>query len=124
MPAPRPTRLLLNRGRGDPALETAIADLMTSSAATAAIHVLRDGSVFTTIVIAFTFEIIRMTGSAEGRVLGRGPGNGTANGVTVAPITPRIPSVVAGIVSIGIMTKDGWCPAVGAMTHVTLFSRG
>jgi len=69
MPGPRPMRLLLNKGRDDPALETTIADLMTSSAAAAAIHVLRDGSGFTTIVIAFTFEIIRMAAGTKWRVL-------------------------------------------------------
>lgn len=55
--------------RGDPALETTIADLMTSPAAAAAIHVLRDGSIFATIVIAFTFEIIRMAAGTKWRVL-------------------------------------------------------
>ena len=72
----------------------------------------------------FSLEIIRMAGSTERCVLGRGPGNGAANGVTVAPITPRIPSVVAGIVSIEIMTKAGWCPAIGGMTYIALLGRG
>ncbi len=61
--------LLLNRGGDDPALETIIADLMTSSAAAAAILVLLDGSVFTTIVIAFSLEIIRMAAGTKWRVL-------------------------------------------------------
>ena len=69
MPGPRPMCLLLKRGGDDPALETIIADLMTSSAAAAAILVLFDGSVFTTIVIAFTSEIIRMAAGTKWRVL-------------------------------------------------------
>ena len=72
----------------------------------------------------FSLEIILMAGSAEGSVLGRGPGNGAANGVTVASITPRVPSVVAGIVTLGTMAEAGRCPTVGGMTYIALFGCG
>ena len=42
---------------------------MTSSAAAAAILVLFDSTILSTIVIAFAFEITRMTAGAEWRVL-------------------------------------------------------
>lgn len=45
---------------------------MAASAATAAILVLFDSAVASTIVLVFAFEITRMTGSTEGRVLVRG----------------------------------------------------
>ena len=98
-----------------------IPDLVTSTAT--AVLVLRDSAVLPANMFIFSLEIIRMAGSAEGCVLGRGPGNGAANGVTVAPSAPRIPSVVARIVTLGTMAKDGWCPAIGGMTHIALFSR-
>ena len=95
---------------------------MTSTTGT--IFILFDSAVLPANMSTFPLEIIRMAGSAEGCVLGRGPGNGAANGATVAPSAPRIPSVVARIVTLGTMAKDGWCPAIGGMTHVALFSRG
>ena len=67
---PRPIRLLLNRGRDDPALiEITIADLMTSPAAAAAILVLCDSTILAANVITFTIEIICMTAGTEWRVL-------------------------------------------------------
>jgi len=41
---------------------------MASPAAAAAVLVLLDGTIFPAIVIAFTFEITRMTAGAEWRV--------------------------------------------------------
>jgi len=66
---PRSLRLLVHRGRDDPALiPITIANLMASPAAAAAVLVLLDGTIFPAIVIAFTFEITRMTAGAEWRV--------------------------------------------------------
>ncbi len=64
----RPHAFIAKR-RPDDLVEFTIADLMTSSAAAAAILVLFDGSVFATIVIAFPFEIIRMAAGTKWRVL-------------------------------------------------------
>ncbi len=55
--------------RPDDLIEITITDLVTSSAAAAAILVLLDGSVFATIVIAFSLEIIRMAAGTKWRVL-------------------------------------------------------
>ncbi len=95
---------------------------MTSAATAATIHVLCDGTITSAIVIPFRFEIIRMTGSAERFVLGRGPGNNAACSSAVAAATAWIPSVRAWIVRRS-MAEAGRCPAVGGMTYFALFSR-
>ena len=73
----RPHAFIAKR-RPDDLVEFTIADLMTSSAAAAAILVLFDGSVFATIVIAFTFEVIRMAARAI-RFICRGDPGGHLN---------------------------------------------
>jgi len=94
------------------------------TATTGTISVLRDSTVIAANVVPFTFEIICMTGGTVGRVLGPGPGDITANGITMAPVTARVSPVVARVVSIRIMIKVSRRPAVGGMTHVALFGRG
>jgi len=94
------------------------------TATTGTISVLRDSTVIAANVVPFTFEIICMTGGTVGRVLGPGPGDVTANGITMAPVTARVSPVVARVVSIRIMIKVSRRPAVGGMTHVALFCRG
>ena len=92
------------------------------AATASAIPVLRDGTVFTTDMIAFAFEITGMTGRTERCVLGPGPGDVSTDGSAVAAVTARIPSVIARVVALRIMGEAGWCPAAGGMTHVALFS--
>ena len=89
-----------------------------------AIFILRNSAAIAANVISFTFEIIRMAGCAEGSVLRPGPGNVTANGITVAAVTTRVVPMVARIVSLRVVVEAGRCPAVGGMTHVALFGRG
>lgn len=100
---------------------------MTSSATTAAILVLFDGTTPAANVIAFTAEITRMTAGTEWRVLKLigiiVPINTTAYRSFVTASTTRIPSVVARVVPLRAMAKDVRCPAVCCMTHVTLFIR-
>lgn len=93
---------------------------MTTAAG--AILVLCDGTVFTTDMIPFAFEITGMTGRTERCVLGPGPGDVSTDGSAVAAVTARIPSVIARVVALRIMGEAGRCPAVGGMTHVALFS--
>lgn len=91
---------------------------------TAAVPVLRHSTIFAADVVPFAFKIIRMAGRAEGSVLRPGPGNVTANGITVAAITTRVVPMVARIVSLRVVVEAGRCPAVGGMTDVALFGRG
>ena len=95
---------------------------MASAAAT--IPVLSDGAVFSAYVISFSFEIVSVTGGTERSVLGPGPRNRAANGITVTAVTARISSVITRVVSIRVMTKVGRRPGVGGMTYVALFRRG
>lgn len=87
-----------------------------------AIPVLCDRTIFTAPVFIFTFKVIRVTGGAERRVLGIGPGNGSAYHVTVAADAARIIAMIARVVPVGVMTEAGWRPAIGGMTHVALCS--
>jgi len=103
------------------ALKPAVADAM--AAAAAAISVLCDSTVVAAIMIAFAFEITSMTGRAERRVLGPGPGNVSADGITVAAVTTRISAVIARIVALRVVTEISRRPAVGGMAHVALFGR-
>ena len=95
---------------------------MTSIAAATAVLVLSDRAVLAANMFTFTPEIIRMAGSAKGCVLVTGPGDSTTDRSAMASITPRVPSVVAGIVSIGRgdMAEAGRCPAVGGMAYIAL----
>ena len=86
---------------------------MTSTAA--AILVLFDSTALSTDVIAFTFEIIRMTAGTGWRVsvliriiviI-----DTAAYQSCVTASTARIASVVARVVTIA-MSEDAWCPAV------------
>lgn len=95
---------------------------MTSTAA--AISVLLDGTIFAANMITFTFEIVRMTGRAEGRVLRPRPRNVTTNGITVAAVTTRVVPMVSRIVSLRVVVEVGRCPTIGCMTHVALFGGG
>ncbi len=97
---------------------------MASAAAAAAIPVLRNGTVLSTNVLVFAFEVIRMTGRAIRFVLSPGPGNVGADGITVAGGTTRISAVIARVVPVRIMAEVGRCPAVGGMAHVALRGRG
>lgn len=92
---------------------------MTATAT--AILVLLDGAALSTVVSSFTFEIIRVTGCAKGRVLGPGIRNRTAYGATVAYSTAQVPSVVARIVPLRVVTETGRRPAVGGMANVALY---
>ena len=83
---------------------------MTS--ASTAILVLFDCAASAAIVITFTFEIIRMTGGAERCILVEGPVKSILNAIAVAAATRQYPSVVTRIITIRIMSEDGWRPAV------------
>ena len=91
---------------------------MTSPAAAAAILVLFDCTAVTANVIAFTFEIIRMAGSAidcislRRCILRMRIRERIVHGVAVAPVTPRVPSVVTRVTPLRAMTEDIWRPAV------------
>jgi len=101
-------------------LEPTVADSVTSTIT--AIPVLCDGSVFAANVFTFRLEIIRMTGSTEGCVLGPGIRNRSAYRTTVAGITARVPSVVSRIFPLPVMAETGGRPSVGGMTQVALYS--
>lgn len=94
------------------------------AATAAAIHVLCDRTVFAADVPALAFEIARMTGRTERRVLGPGPGNTGADGVAVAAVTARIPAVITRVVALRVMAEAGRCPAIGGVAGVALRSRG
>ncbi len=94
---------------------------MTSAAG--AVLVLCDGTIFTTNVLTFASEIIRVTGGAERLVLGIGPGNSSAYYIAVAAVTAWIPAVITGIVPLRAMAEAGWRPATGGMADVALFGR-
>ena len=87
----------------------------------AAILVLFDRTISATYVIAFTFEIIRMTGGAEWCILVEAPVKSTFTGIAVAAATRQRPSVVTRIIPIRIMSEGGWRPAVCRMTRITLY---
>jgi len=95
---------------------------MTSTAA--AIFVLRNGPIFSADMVTLPFEIVSMTGGAEGRVLRPGPGNITADSITVAAVTAWVISVVTRVVPVGIMTENGRRPAVRRMTYIALLGCG
>ena len=90
--------------------KTTTSDSMTSTLS--AILVLFDCAISATNVIAFTFEIIRMTGGAERCVLVESPVKSIFNGIAVAATTRQYPSVVTRIIPIRIMSEGGWRPAV------------
>ncbi len=86
------------------------------ASASAAILVLLDSTVFTTIMIAFTFEITCMTAGTEWRVsrfirIIVTTQTGTYRS-SVTASTARIASVIARVVTIAVMAEAGWCPAV------------
>lgn len=83
------------------------------AAAAAAVLVLFNSTAFSTNMIAFTFEIIRMTGGTIGRILWIGIRNRSGHSITMTGTTPRFPSVVAGVVPLRIMGEDVRCPAIG-----------
>ena len=98
---------------------------ITNSVTTAAgaIPVLRDRTVFTTNMIPFAFEIIRMTGRAVRSVLRPAIRNCIVYGTTVAGGTAWIIAVIARVAPLGTMAEAGRCPAIGGMTGVALESR-
>ena len=98
---------------------------MAATAST--VLVLFDGTVFTTDVITFSFEIIRMTGGtidcissrwciARVRIWQR-----TAYRGPMTAITARVASMIARVAAIWIMAEAGRCPAIGGMAHIALF---
>ena len=97
------------------------------ASASSAILVLFNSAISTAIVIAFTFEITRMTAGTEWRV----PFliwiiviiDTATYRSSVTVNAGKSPSVVSRVVTLSAMTKVGWCPAVGCMAHVTLFIR-
>lgn len=100
-----------------------VGDPMAPSTAAAAIPVLRDGTVFTTNMITFALEIIRMTGGTIRFVLGPAPGNSGADGIAVAAGTTRVIAMIARVVPVRIMAEVGRGPAVRRMAYVTLRRR-
>ena len=94
------------------------------TAATAAILVLLNGAIAAADVAGLAFEVIRMTGRAEGCVPGEGPGYRGAYGRAVTGITARVAAVIARVIPIRVMAEDGRRPAVRGMTYVALLSSG
>ena len=92
----------------------------------AAVLVLLDGTAPASDVIALTPEITRMTAGTEWRVSQLvgiiATVDATAYRSGVTPLTTRIPSVIARVVTPGVMPETARRPAVCCMTHVTLFS--
>jgi len=88
------------------------------ASATGAILVLFDSAIFSTNVIAFASEIIRMTGRAIDSsslwrgILRMGVRKSVVHGITVAAAATRVPSVVARVASLRIMAKAGWSPGI------------
>ena len=91
---------------------------MTAVTAAAAILVLFDSAVFSANVFILPSEIILVTGSAEGRVLGRGIRNIFVI-VVVTRETAYVAIVVARIVTIIWMRVIDRRPALRGMTGVT-----
>ena len=89
--------------------------------------VLFNSAIFTTDVIAFSSEIIRMTGRTIDCISSRwciarvGIWQRTAYRGPMTAITARVASVVARVAAIWIMAEAGWCPAIGGMADITLF---
>lgn len=93
------------------------------TAATGAIPVLRNGTVFTADMIAFAFKIVRMTGRTVRGVLRPGIRNCIIYGTAVTCATARIIAMVTGVVPCWIMAEAGRRPAIGGMTGIALKSR-
>jgi hypothetical protein len=94
---------------------------VTTAAGT--IPVLCDCTIFAANVIAFAFEIIRMTGSTVRSVPQPAIRNSSAYGTTVTCVTAWVVAVIAWVVSPATMAEAGRRPAVGGMTHVALYGR-
>lgn len=97
---------------------------MTAGTTSAAIFVLFDSAVFPANVLVFASEIIFMTGRAVGCVLRPGVYERAVDANAVTAAAPRIVSVVAWVVTLGVMAEAGWCPARCHMTPVALYIRG
>ena len=82
------------------------------TSASTAILVLFHSTAFSTVMVTFTFKIIRMTGSAVGRILVKIIIKWKAHAIAVTPATTRVYSMIARVVPIRVMTEDTWCPAV------------
>ena len=100
---------------------------MTSTAS--AILVLFDSTAFAANVFTFGLEITCMTGSAidcislRGSIRRTGVWEVSVYGCTMTASAARIASVISGVAPIWTMAEVGWCPAIGRMTHVALYSR-
>ncbi len=94
---------------------------MTSAAG--AIRVLRDGTVLAAPVLAFAFEIIRVTGGAARLVSGLAPRHSSAHHLAVAAVTAPLPPVITGLAPLRPIAEAGWRPAIRGMARVTLFGR-
>ena len=98
---------------------------MTSAAS--AVLVLFDRAALSTKVFIFGFEVIRMATGAGWCVYKLIRIIVTIDTATyrsfMAAITARVFSVIAGVISVTVMAKAGWYPAVCGVTHVALFRR-
>ena len=93
---------------------------MAASTAAAAIFVLLDSAVFPANVLAFASEIIFVTGSAVGCVLGPGVYERAVDATAVAAAATRVVSVVAGVVPLRVMAEVGRRPACCYVAAVAL----
>ena len=102
---------------------------MAAPATTAAILVLFDRAVPAADVVAFTSEVVRMTGRTVsngpcGRcVLRERPGEGAVDTIAVTGVAARIHAVVARVMALRTVAEDIRCPGVGRVTHITLHIR-
>lgn len=94
---------------------------MAASASATAVPVLFDSPASSTDMISFTGEIIGMAGSTVWCILRPAINKWSHYTIPVASATAWIYSVVSRVISSRIMAEDGWCPAVGGMTDVTLY---
>jgi len=93
---------------------------MAASASAAAIFVLCHGAIFPADVVAFPFKIIFVARCAEGGVLAKGVSKRRGDDITVACAAGQFLSVVAWVISAGVMVEASGCPGVGGMAIVTL----
>lgn len=96
---------------------------MTAPAPAAAILVLFDSAVAAAVVITFPPEITLMTGSAERCVLWRRIHKWRCDGTAVTTATPRVVSMITGVISRRTMSEVDRCPTGCGMTSVALHRR-
>jgi len=101
-------------------VEFTVADPVAASATVTAVFVLLYGAVFTAYMIALTFEIVAVAGSAERRVLREWIAETGIHAVAVATAATGIVSVITRIVALRVMAEAGWSPAVSRVTGIAL----